>query len=554
MNRRFRTLWLVKSATISLLLAGIPLGANAAEPTDNLSVAPGTRSMPSLISDVNETEQSAEQVTSVSQLSDVQPTDWAFQSLQSLVERYGCIAGYPDGTFRGNRAATRYEIAAALNACLDQISDRFAIKEDLEVVKALQEEFKAELATLKGRVDSLEAHAATLEAQQFSTTTKLVGEAIFGISEVFSYDDDKAVPTGSSNAALNARPIFSDRLRLNFDTSFTGKDRLRVRLQARNFASNADASGTNMTRLIFDGDNQNTFELDDLNYRFPIGKNARLTVLANSGDFYSFVGDNFNPYLSSDASGGLSRFSRFNPIYRFSDGGSGAVFNYKFNNVFAASVGYLADRPTNSVGPTGGLFGGSYSALAQLEVKPLKNLGLGLTYVHAFQEAGAPNNILNLTGSTGSAASRRPFGNNVPMSSDSAGFEFNWKVAKWMNISGWAGITFAESAIDSRDATVLNWAAAFAFPDLFKEGNLGAVIIGQQPRIVGGGVSNCGSSGSANNTVADCDANFHVEALYKYKVNGNISITPGIIVNFNPENNEGNGTTFTPVVRTTFTF
>ncbi len=59
------------------------------------------------------------QVTSVSQLSDVQPTDWAFQALQSLVERYGCIAGYPDGTFRGNRALTRYEFAAGLNACLN---------------------------------------------------------------------------------------------------------------------------------------------------------------------------------------------------------------------------------------------------------------------------------------------------------------------------------------------------------------------------------------------------------------------------------------------------
>ena len=112
------------------------------------------------------------QVTSVSQLSDVQPTDWAFQALQSLVERYGCIAGYPDGTFRGNRAATRYEMAAALNACLDQISDRFATKEDLATVKALQEEFKTELATLKGRVDGLEARTKTLEAQQFSTTTK----------------------------------------------------------------------------------------------------------------------------------------------------------------------------------------------------------------------------------------------------------------------------------------------------------------------------------------------------------------------------------------------
>lgn len=52
------------------------------------------------------------QVTSVSELSDVQPTDWAFQALQSLVERYGAIAGYPNGTFRGNRALTRYKFAA----------------------------------------------------------------------------------------------------------------------------------------------------------------------------------------------------------------------------------------------------------------------------------------------------------------------------------------------------------------------------------------------------------------------------------------------------------
>ncbi|WP_297041017.1 iron uptake porin, partial [Thermosynechococcus sp. OHK43] len=93
------------------------------------------------------------QVTSVSQLSDVSPTDWAYQALASLVEKYGCIAGYPDGTFRGNRAATRYEMAAALNACLDVISDRFATKEDLATLRRLMDEFKAELATLRGRVD-----------------------------------------------------------------------------------------------------------------------------------------------------------------------------------------------------------------------------------------------------------------------------------------------------------------------------------------------------------------------------------------------------------------
>ncbi len=62
------------------------------------------------------------EVTSVSQLSDVQPTDWAFQALQSLVERYAYIAGYPNGTFRGNRAMSRFEFAAGLNACLDRVN------------------------------------------------------------------------------------------------------------------------------------------------------------------------------------------------------------------------------------------------------------------------------------------------------------------------------------------------------------------------------------------------------------------------------------------------
>lgn len=94
---------------------------------------------------------SQSQVTSVSQFSDVQPTDWAFQALQSLVERYGCIAGYPNGTYRGNRALTRYEFAAGLNACLDRVNELIATatadlvtKEDLATLQRLQEEFSAE--------------------------------------------------------------------------------------------------------------------------------------------------------------------------------------------------------------------------------------------------------------------------------------------------------------------------------------------------------------------------------------------------------------------------
>jgi len=118
------------------------------------------------------------QVTSVSQLSDVQSTDWAFQALQSLIERYGVITGYPDGMFRGNRAMTRYEFAAALNAALVRINELIAAgfkdrvsEEDLATLQRLRADFAPELATLTGRIDRLEVQIAQLEANQFSTTT-----------------------------------------------------------------------------------------------------------------------------------------------------------------------------------------------------------------------------------------------------------------------------------------------------------------------------------------------------------------------------------------------
>lgn len=49
------------------------------------------------------------QVTNVSELRDVEPTSWAYEALRSLVERYGCLVGYPDRTFRGNKALSRWE-------------------------------------------------------------------------------------------------------------------------------------------------------------------------------------------------------------------------------------------------------------------------------------------------------------------------------------------------------------------------------------------------------------------------------------------------------------
>ena len=205
-------------------------------------------------------DNSQAQVTAVGQLSDVDPTDWAFQAIQSLVERYGCVAGYPNGTFRPSRAISRREAAALVNACLDNLSNRFATKEDLDALKALQDEFAAELATLRGRVDGLEARVATVEAQQFSTTTKLQAEVVMAAQfGDFVSNSQNTIPIPNaitntnqgglvSQGALNplaalpanptligdSRPSAIARVRINFNTSFQGNDLLQTQFETGN--------------------------------------------------------------------------------------------------------------------------------------------------------------------------------------------------------------------------------------------------------------------------------------------------------------------------------
>jgi chaperonin cofactor prefoldin len=108
----------------------------------------------------------------------LQPTHWSFQAIQSLSMRYHCTPQTSSTLTAQGAATSRYDMAVALNTCLNLIGHRFANQKDLETAQALQKEFKPELTTLKDRVDFLEDRAATLEAQQFSTTTKIQGEAV----------------------------------------------------------------------------------------------------------------------------------------------------------------------------------------------------------------------------------------------------------------------------------------------------------------------------------------------------------------------------------------
>ena len=229
--QKFSTYLLASSTVISAIL-WTSSGVLAEEIPANNQLQTDTNSEQL---NINNQQKVISQVTSVSQLSDVQPNDWAFQALQSLVERYGCVAGYPNGTFRGNRALSRYEFAAGLNACLDRVNELIATatadlttKQDLATIQKLQNDFSAELATLKGRVDTVEAKTADLEANQFSTTTKLQGQVVAVVSGVVSGDK-----VGTNNIT-NKNTTLGARTRLELVTSFTGKDTLFTRLESNN--------------------------------------------------------------------------------------------------------------------------------------------------------------------------------------------------------------------------------------------------------------------------------------------------------------------------------
>ena len=93
------------------------------------------------------------------QFSDVSPTNWAYQAIVNLNANYGCLVGYPNGTLNPGQSATRAELAALTNACLDRISE-FSSAEDARTAAALRAEFSKQLAATNVRVRTLEVAAA----------------------------------------------------------------------------------------------------------------------------------------------------------------------------------------------------------------------------------------------------------------------------------------------------------------------------------------------------------------------------------------------------------
>jgi Carbohydrate-selective porin, OprB family/S-layer homology domain len=469
-----------------------------------------------------------EKITSVSQLSDVQPTDWSFRALQSLIERYGCMTGYPDSTFRGNGAINRYEFAAALNTCMgtvtqmvEKIREDFATQEELEILRRLQEEFAKELAQLRPRLEPLQQQLEALQKQpSFSSHSQLLGRVIFGVSAVGGNDVDSNI-------------IFSHRAELNIDTSFGKKDRLRIRMAARNTPRFGRIADTDMANLSFAGDNRNDLEVTQISYQFRPIKKLQVFLAADGGSLTSSA-NTLNAPINSSAIGNISKFSDESAIYDLG-GSTGFGMEYRFNNAVRLSLGYMAGGKPND--PEQGITGGAYGAIAQLTLEPTKNWSVGLTYVRAYN---------TIDTGKGSEFANEPFEDSAT-SANAYGIQTSWRLNKALTLSGWVALIDAKAESepykDSR-ASILTWATTLAVNDVGGEGNLLGLVFGQPPKALSNDVA----------ARKDPDTALHFEVFYRYRLTDNLFITPGFFVIFNPEHNAGNEPVYVGTIRKTFLF
>jgi hypothetical protein len=553
------------------------------------------------INGVSDYAATGEQVTSITQFSDVYPTDWAYQALSNLIERYGCVAGYPNGTYRGNRAMTRYEAAALLNACLDRVT------EVTDELKRLMKEFEKELAILKGRVDGLEARVGELEATQFSTTTKLKGVATFvigansfggdakqgaadyvfgtnaydslnnlegfgrdgkasrvALNEFFTGDnralndvDFGGFRSGERNtkraraaAAVSGGTSFNYDLKLFLDTSFTGKDLLRTVLRAGNFGNSAFGGGgyvgLDALEVAFQEDSgNNSVGVNRLFYQFPIGSSFTATVggRVRQDDMLAVWP---SAYPTDTV---LEFFTYAGAPQTYNLGlGAGAGLSWESND-FSISANYLStngsfsDPGNNAFGVFNDKCDGATGGIA---TDCAGSVGtVQIAYAPENWGLAAAYNFSSKNATSSGEINGTPlssaFTNNG--NSSSVGLSAWWspEEASWFpSISaGWGynSITDGEDTFVFRSATTQSWYVGLQWADAFMKGNTLGMAVGQPTFVTNVEYRNDFDENS--NFVAD--GNYAWEWWYQFQVTDNISVTPAIYYLSRPYGDLTNG-------------
>ena len=477
------------------------------------------------------------QINSVEQLKDIKPTDWSYEALKNLIERYGCISGFTDRTYRGEQTISRAEFAAGLDACLNNIEEIIADSDDVpqgdvNTVLRLIQEFQSDLAIIRGRTDGSQARLEDLEATQFSTTSKLRGEAIFGLGSVLSED--------------RGNTILGSRLRLELGTSFSGNDLLFTRLSRENFPGFSEELDTFQGNLAFAESDNDNFRLDALHYSFAVGDRLEF-IIGTAGIDAEDITPTVNVLDGDGGSGAISAFGTRNPIYYLPRDAGVGITHSPIDRI-EISAGYLASAANESSSGSG-LFNGPYSALGQVTIAPFESLSLAATYIHSYNQSDTETgtdraNLRSLTAEL--------FGSPTSTVSNSYGLELSWTISDRLIIGGWGGLSKVRNLdtlngqIDRGTQDIWNWAATLALPDLGKEGSLAGIVVGSEPRV---------TNSTIDNLEEDSQASLHLEAFYQYQLNDNISITPGVVWITEPDTNTpDNNDLVIGTIRTTFSF
>ncbi|MBE9043019.1 iron uptake porin [Pleurocapsales cyanobacterium LEGE 10410] len=540
------------------------------------------------------------QITNVQQLRDIAPTDWAYEALRSLVERYGCISGFPEQTYRGSQPLSRYEFAAGLNSCLNQIerliaSSNSVSQTDLDTIERLNQDFAAELATIGGRVDELETRTAVLEDNQFSATSKLTGNVFLNLTgasagddvlaETVSLDTDLSLRRAGRDAANN--PIistieddpevtFSYYTWINFNSSFTGKDTLVTQLVAGNGNSPANnfvsaglynTFGTPFTDQTGTATGTGTVELRELFYDFPIGEKLRVVVGPRINWYRYFDNNAYTFFLTGASSYNSSGGTLVNPI----DRGSGAVITYDFNDLLTFKLGYLGENTeflpdaffNTSSDPNKGLFSATQTLTAEIDLAIAETANIRLMYTRSTVDNNQPifDGDGNLTGFGVGGATGEPiygvaddgFGGTIgDAPGDTFLVNFDWAILDRLGIFGRysygsTSIRPTNPALENGEVNAQAFQIGVAFPDLGREGALGTLSFVVPFDVTDGEEFLASGAG-------DGGTQYEFEATYNFPVNDNLSILPAFYLVANPNNFEDNPDIYVGNVRMQFRF
>jgi hypothetical protein len=470
----------------------------------------------------------------------VKPGDWQYTALQGVAAKYGCNSALT------NQSVSSLEFARVLNTCLAKVEPLLAQQSpsappspsaqpstqppavtaaDLEVIKRLTQEYRAQLTEIDVRLTGADKKVAQAQANQFSTTTKLKGEVIFNLA-------------GTTSGSNSNNTVLGDRVRLLFETSFNGQDRLWTRLATgnqpgvnTNLKNGATAEGTQVS----EGNAGNAVGVDWLAYQFPVS-NTNVYLAAFNGihvDYAPSYGSNFDDFTGG--SGALSLFAESSPIYKIGGGsGVGTSLPIADTGLKSVTLGYFAGAAVaNKPGASQGLFNGDYSILGQLNFKLSDQLDAGLTYVNSYHTG--TNAIYGFGGSGGLTGTGLANTTAAGATANSYGAEFAFKASDTLAFNGFVMNTNAnKAAIGKQD--LWSYGAGISVPNIDGKGSLAGLLVGAEPYV--GGVGS---------------VPYHIEGFYKYKFSDNLSITPGLIYLTAPNQTSGNSALI-GVVRSTFTF